>query len=501
MSYSRIFFYCCCFFILGVFLRSIIEFDFFIAYLILLLAFFFFLLVKKNKYFLVLGFFCLALFLGIFRCQMALPQVSENKIYFYNSQQAEFRGIVSQEPDQREDKVRLQIKTSEIKINGIWQPVSGKVLATNFLYPQYDYGDKLQITCLLRQPETVNDFAYDKYLARYDIYSLCYYPQISLLEKKQGNFILAGIFHFKNHFVSRLNWILPEPQASFLAGLLIGAKKSIPADLAEVFNQTGTTHIIAVSGYNVTIIAVFLMLLAQNLSLSRQKAFWLIILILIIFAIITGLQASIIRASIMGALVLLANYLGRVSNIKNVLALAAVLMLLVNPKVLVYDLGFQLSFLATLGLVYLSPVLIKLTKIENCKLKIVKLIFSDYFITTLSAIILTTPLILYQFGKISLIAPLANILILPFIPIAMLLGFISGLLALIFVPMGQIAGWSVWLVLSYIIWILEKLAGLNWAYFEFEKIGLGLMAVLYLAIFIFIYIDWLKKNKKAPYLF
>ncbi len=467
-------------------MRSVFEISFFIAYLILLLALLCFMLFKTNKYFLVLGILALSLFLGLWRYQAALPKISEAKIYFYNGQQVEFKGLISQEPDQREDKVRLEITSQEIKINDNWQSISGKVLITNFLYPQYDYGDQLQITCYLQKPEKIEDFDYGQYLARYDIYSLCYYPKISLLKKNQGNFILANIYKFKNYFVGKINQILPEPQASFLAGILIGAKKSIPTDLQAVFSQTGTTHIIAVSGYNVTIIAAFLLLLAKNLGLGRKKAFWLIIGLLIIFAIMTGLQASIIRASIMGILVLLASYLGRLSKIKNALVLTAAVMLLINPKILVFDLGFQLSFLATLGLIYLNPILIKLTKIENCKLKIVKIIFGDYLLTTLSAIIMTTPLILYNFGKISLVAPLANILILPFIPLAMLLGFISGILALIFTPMGQVAGWSVWLVLSYIIWILEKLASLNWAYFEFNKINIWLMALLYLVIIGFI---------------
>ncbi len=487
MNYPKIFFYFCCLFIAGIFLRSVFAFDFFIAYLILLFSFLFFSLFRINKYFLVLGIFLLALFLGIWRYQAVLPKISADKIYFYNNQQVEFKGLVNQEPDQREDKVRLEISSQEIKLNNQWQKISGNVLVTNFLYPQYNYGDKLQITCNLQKPEKIDDFDYAQYLARYNIYSLCYYPKISLLKNNQGNFVLSGIYSFKNYFVGKINQILPEPQSSFLSGILIGAKKSIPEDLQSVFNKTGTTHIIAVSGYNVTIIAAFLLLLAQHLGLSRKKAFWLIISLLIIFAIMTGLQASIIRASIMGALVLLAGYLGRLSKIKNVLVLTAAIMLLINPQILVFDLGFQLSFLATLGLIYLNPVLIKLAKIENCKIKIVKLIFGDYLLTTLSAIIMTTPLILYNFGKFSLVAPLANILILPFIPLAMSLGFISGLLALIFLPMGQIAAWSVWLVLTYIIWILEKLAALNWAYFEFDKISLWLMIILYLMIVFFIW--------------
>ena len=433
------------------------------------------------------------MFLGIWRYQVSLPITAPDKIYFYNDQQVEFKGMVNKEPDLREDKTRLEIKSKEILHNDQWQKVSGKVLVTNSLYPEYNYGDEMQIICDLQKPEKINDFSYDQYLSRYDIYSLCYSPQITLLAQNQGNQLLAGIYKIKNFFIRRLNQVLPEPQSSFLAGLLIGAKKSIPQDLQAVFNKTGTTHIVAVSGYNVTIIAAFLMLLAGHLGIGRKKSFWLIMSFLIIFLMITGLQASIVRAAIMGSLVLLASYLGRLSKIRNALALAAVLMLILNPKILVYDLGFQLSFLATLGLVYLQPVLSEVSKVEKfIKLKSLKIIISDYLLTTLSAIIMTQPLILYQFGKISFVAPLANILVLPFIPLAMLLGFITGIFAMIWTTLGWVMGWSVWLVLSYIIWVLEKLAGLNWAYWQLDKINIWLMAGLYLIIWAFIF--WFQRK-------
>jgi len=328
----------------------------------------------------------------------------------------------------------------------------------------------------------VQGFAYDDYLARYNVYSICYNPKIILLAKNQGNFALKNIYWVKNYFVSRINQILPEPQSSFLAGLLIGAKRAIPADLQSVFSKTGTTHVVAVSGYNVTIIAIFLMLIFQNLGLGRKKSFWAIIGFLIFFAIMTGLQASCIRAAIMGGVVLLANYLGRLSKIKNVLVLTVVLMLLANPKILVYDLGFQLSFLATLGLVYLNPILTRLLRIEKIKNGFLKIVLGDYLLTTLSAIILTQPIILYNYGKISLVAPLANILILPFVPLAMFLGFMTGIFATIWTGLGWVVGWSVWLVLTYIIWVLEKLASLNWAYYEMPKISVWLMASLYFVI-------------------
>jgi len=487
MSYSKIFFYSCIFFILGVFIRSIWSPDFLVAYVILLLAILALYLIKQNKLFLVLGIWLICLFLGIARYQQALPIATSDKIYFYNGEKMEFIGLINKEPDQRPDQVKLKISTQKIIINGSEQAVSGKVLVTNTLYPEYKYGDQLKISCELKKPEPIEDFNYDQYLSRYDIYSLCYSPKITLLAQNQGNVILTQIYRLKSFFISRINQVLPEPQASFLGGLLIGAKKSIPADLQSYFNKTGTTHIVAVSGYNITIIVSFLMLLAVNFGINRKQSFWLILVFLVIFLMITGLQASILRAAIMGVVCLSAGYLGRKSQVKYVLALTVAIMLLFNPKLLVYDLGFQLSFLATLGLVYLNPVLNQLLKIKNYKLKIVQVVFGDYFLTTVSAIIMTQPLILYQFGKISLVAPLANILVLPFVPLAMLLGFIVGLAAMIWTGLGWVIGWSVWLVLSYIIFVLEKLSGLSWAYWEIPKIGVWLMALMYILIIIFIF--------------
>lgn len=487
MAKSKIFLYSCLCFILGIFISSIFTVDYAFNLFIFSLFFIFLMAGIKNRYFILFAIFILALWLGLLRYSYSLPNNTPNKIYFYNGQKVDLAGIINKEPDQRQDLVRYEIKTQKILLDNQWQNISGKVLVTNYLYPEYNYGDYVQMTCGLQKPEKIDDFAYDKYLARYDIYSICYYPKFEVLAENKGNLALTQIYKFKNYFISRLNKVLPEPQSSFLAGLLIGAKKSIPADLQSVFNKTGTTHIVAVSGFNITIIVTFIMLILNSLSVARKKSFWLINVGLAIFIIITGLQASILRAAIMGFLVLLANYLGRLSQVINALVFAAALMLVINPKLLVYDVGFQLSFLATLGLIYLQPILAKIFRVDSIKNVFLKVVLGDYFATTIAAIIMTAPIIMFNFGKVSIIAPLANILVLPFIPIAMLLGFVCSIFSLISANLGWIFGWSVWLVLTYIIWVLEKLAGVNWAYFEFSKINFYLTGFLYAVIIAFIH--------------
>ena len=154
------------------------------------------------------------------------------------------------------------------------------------------------------------------------------------------------------------------------------------------------------------------------------------------------------------------------SRITNTLALAAFIMVLVNPKVLVFDAGFQLSFLATMGLVYLSPIIERgLKKIPD----VFELRMS--LVATLSATISTLPLILFQFGRLSTVALLVNMLILPLIPVAMAVGFLMGILSLVWLPLGQLFAWIAWAILSYVILVVETFAKFNFASFEIAQVS------------------------------
>jgi len=384
---------------------------------------------------------CIAIVMGIWRYDLSQPSITDKHIAFYNGTEKTFSGKIVEEPDIRKEHVKLTIKPDNF---------AGKVLLNTALFPEYKYGDFLEIKCNLETPEKIEDFAYDKYLSRFGIYSICYRPYIRIVSHKNGSAILSWLYDIKGGFVETINKLLPEPQASFLGGLLLGAKRGIPEGLMEDFNRTGTTHIVAISGYNITIIAVLMLALCKNVGIPRKKAFWIIILALLFFLLITGAQASVVRAVIMGIVVLIAKQLGRLSRITNALILTAVIMLIINPKILIFDAGFQLSFLATMGLIYLSPLLEKPLSWLPEKFQI-----RESFLATLSATIFTLPLILFQFGRLSIVALVVNVLILPVIPISMGLGFGAGLLSSIWMPLGKIFAWAVWLILTYIIRIVE----------------------------------------------
>lgn len=485
LTKSRIFLYSGLFFILGVGVQSLFKIPLFFGYLVFLGSLIILILGWRNQRLWLLGWLGLALFLGFWRYELSLPQPNANRIDFYNGQKIELIGVVTSEPDVRQDQTKLTVSSSKLKIN---QPteikVNGKVLVKTGLYPEYAYGDRLVINCELTRPEKIEDFNYDQYLAKEDIYSLCYQAKIKKIGSHEGNPIIDYLLRAKDYFIKIINRILPEPQASFLAGLLVGARRSIPAELTQAFNRTGTTHIIAISGYNITIIAGILISLAKGIGLGRKKSFWFIAAGIIFFVIITGAQASVIRAALMGFLVLLAGRFGRLSQVKNALVLAALVMLVINPKILVFDVGFQLSFLATIGLIFLSPIL------ESYSISWPELYgIKGSLVTTVSAIILTTPLIIYQFGRFSLVAPLANVLVLPLIPWAMAWGFLAGVAGLVWWPLGWILGWLVWLILSYIILVIEGLGGLKWASIEIGGLPSWLMFLIYSLIVI-----WLWRN-------
>ncbi len=491
MSKSKIFFFACLFFILGVAVASYFSLPLWAAFTILIAGCgFLFFGWPHQKTFIVLGFAGIFLFLGMLRFTASTPVADKNQISFYNGEERTFVGFVAAEPDTRDSGVKLKIKSERLETDGSWQKVNGNVLVNARLYPIFHYGDELEIKCKLQKPEPIEDFAYDKYLAKENIYSLCYWPEIKLLASGRGNKIVAVIFWTKEKLVATVNRILPEPQAAFLGGLLYGAKRGIPADLTEKFNITGTTHIIAISGYNITILAVLLLQITKNIGVGRKKSFWIALGGILFFVILTGAQASVVRAALMGSLVLFATRVGRISKITNALLFAAAAMLVFNPKILAFDVGFQLSFAATIGLVFLSPIFekyfSKLPSVFGTK---------ETLTTTMSAIVLTLPLILYNFGRISFIAPFANVLILPVIPLAMAVGSLAVLGGIIYSGLGQIIGWFAWLVLSYIIKAAEFLAAIPWASGEAGKIHWIFLIIFYLLISWFI---WWKsgENKK-----
>ncbi|MBI4812222.1 ComEC/Rec2 family competence protein [Candidatus Falkowbacteria bacterium] len=436
----------------------------------------------------------LFLFLAIWRYGVGLSENTPDKIWHYNGQEVKVVGVIANEPDVREDKMKLEIESEKLKVGRGYKDVYGKILVTTNLYPAYQYGDELEIKCKLEKPEQIRDFAYDRYLARYDIYSVCYWPEIRLLASGKSNKFYQNIFIFKNKLREIIDAGLPEPESNLAGPLILGGQKGMGEKLRQKFSQTGLSHITAVSGMNVSMLAVMVAFLLYGAGLRRSCVFYASTAFLIVYVILVGAPASAMRAGLMGFLVLWALHLGRLNKLTNSLALAAAILLLINPKLLRDDIGFQLSFLAIAGLIYLYPLLDERLQ----KIKIPKLAgLRDIFSATLAAQIFTLPIIALNFSQVSAIAPIANLVVLwtlPFVTAAiiaaLLLGFLFLAFSFLFFAPSLI-------FLKYIIFAVEQLSKVPYAYFQVDYLSKWWIALYYLCMGWFIFLKSKKEEKSV----
>jgi len=277
-----------------------------------------------------------------------------------------------------------------------------------------------------------------------------------------------------------MNFAIRSPESLLMGGLILGEKSAFSQALRESFVNTGTIHIVALSGYNVTIVAEWIMkLFAQVSYVPKNFGISVGILTIFLFIVMTGASSTAIRAGIMATLALVARATGRGYDVGRALLLAGVLMILINPFLLVYDVSFQLSFIATIAVIFYAPKIEKyfLWVTETFKLR-------DIVSVTTAAYIFVFPFILYKMGNLSLVALPANVLILPFIPFTMLLGFLTGFAGLLWYGLSIPLGYISYLFLHYELSVISFFSRLPFAAFSFPDFPLFLTILIY---FYFIY--------------
>ncbi len=429
-----------------------------------------FILAKKSKY-CIIFLFIAAVTVGVGRAKLSEHHVTLDKIDFYNGQEVELEGVIV-EPDIRRDVAKYTVRVEGER--------RGDVLITLSKYPQYHYGDRVRLKGLLEAPGEFEGFSYDHYLSRYGIYSVIKRPKIELLVTGQGSWFWSAMDWCRENFLNRINRLFPEPHASFEAGLLVGARKGIPPDLLEQFSITGLTHIIAISGYNIAIIIAMVMWMLKGLP--RRMGYGIAITAIVLFTLFVGASPSVVRASIMGILGLIALNYGRQNSVHLTVLWTAFFMVLYNPKILWWDVGFQLSFAAVLGLIYVAPLFKKYTEKLSPAFGI-----REVVIMTMSAQVMALPIILYNFERLSLIAPISNLLVAFAIPPAMLFGFIAVILSFVFYPLALGIAYIAWGILSYIIKIIEFTAAIPYASIDLPGTKLWMMFGYYILLAAFLY--------------
>lgn len=477
-------------FMVGVFLRSFFEIPLwvFAGLFVWVLVIF---VISKSKQFLIFSFIGLIVFsLGVARFEIAETFNDREILDVYVEEKIVMSGIISQEVDLREKQQRIIVEIDSIE--GV-EFSKTKVLVSTDLYPRFEYGDLVEVEAKIRKPENFEtdsgrEFDYINYLGKDGISYTASFAKVSVVEKGLGNPVKRGLLKFKKTFLDAANRAVPEPESALLGGILLGVKQSLGDSLEQSFIDTGTIHIVVLSGYNVTIVAeaivrAFAYVFSQTIGLSLGA------LSIVLFAVITGGGATVVRASLMALIALLARVTGRTNEITRALVVAAILMVLHNPYVLVFDISFQLSFLATLGLIYIAPI------VEVWFKKIPKFFgFRQIVAATVATQIAVLPYLLYRIGTLSIISPIANVLVLPLVPPAMFFGFLAGMLEMVSGVVASPFAWIAYGLLHIKIRIVEILSGPSWSAITISK-----FSIIFVVVGYFLITWWLVLHYKNEY--
>lgn len=495
-SKSKIFSYSCLAFVAGIGTASFLPVSFikndlfwFNAFIACASAALIGMALEKGGQKFVRLFLCLTIFsafiLGVWRFSFDLPKDGPDKIWHYNGSKAAVRGKIINQSYSAAGKLKLEMEADRIEADKASPvPISGKLLITANIYPSYSFGDYVEVSCELKKPENFSGFDYEKYLARYDIYSVCNYPVIELLGKSISgpkDWLYDKILKLRESLISIVNRGMREPEASLANAIVLGDQKSLPEDLKRDFSRAGISHITAISGMNITIFSALTLSVLLAVGLRRKSAFYICVVLLAIYVVLTGMQASAIRAGIMGFLMLWAMNNNRLSKMSNVLTFSAAVMIAANPQLLRYDIGFQLSFLALAGIVYFYPILkyyldflivAAAKQMQDFRVYPRFKFISEKFFKALSEVLLITiaaqtlalPIIVCNFSAVSIIAPLSNILVLWTMGILTDL-IIFGLFLAVFFP-SVLFFIPAQIILSYIVLVARLCSAFKYAQAE-----------------------------------
>ena len=435
-----------------------------------------------------------AVLLGAARYQAAQPSLTPNDLAYYNGMgSARITGVVSAPPEPVEGAVRLRVQAREIAFaddpSASVHAVKGALLARVSPGREWRYGDLISLEGDPEFPPENEEFSYREYLARQGVYTYLGFARATWQGGGAGNPILGALYDLRRRSLETAARIFPPPEAALLSGILLGDESGITAEVEEAFQRTGTAHIVAISGFNVAILAGLFTLLFGRWLGARRGAL-AAALAIAAYAVLVGGQPPVVRASLMGGLALFGEMIGRRGAGANSLAFTAALMCLVNPS-LPWDASFQLSFMATLGLVLYADRLqagfLRLTEshLPSGLARRLAGPVGEYFLFTLAAQITTLPIMLYHFRRLSWVTLVANPLVLPPQPLVMVVGGLAVLAGLVWLPMGQALGALAWPFAAYTIRVVEllgRLPGASLALGGITSVGAALFYALLFAL-------------------
>lgn len=381
------------------------------------------------------------------------------------------RAVVVQEPDFKDQSQEVVFRFVECGEQTCPQPLAMGSFPT---HTALHYGNVLTLTCPLKVPKnTTPDFDYRMYLAMRGIGFVCYPQQWQQEHDDGGKSWLRFVFRIRNSMEASLDRFVVYPESGLGKGLLFGGNGYLTKEMQMLFSRTGMSHIVAVSGANVVIIAESLFLLMIACGLWRRQALLVAGSGIIFFVIMVGASASAVRAGLMGGLVLLASFSGRTSDGFRLWSLSAAVMLYFNPLLLQYDLGFQLSFMATLGILLCMPLFESLVHTKKYAMA------QEILWMSIAAEVFVLPIIFYNFHTFSTVSLVANIFVLPVIPLAMLFSFLASVFGFVFAPLASFFGFIAYIILHYMMSAIIFLGSQSFASISVASFGAVAMTVWY----------------------
>lgn len=377
--------------------------------------------------------FLICFFAGAFYYNLYL-NLRETRENIHFGDEISFYGVVITEP-------KFSEKTQFFDVE-LQPPFAGKVRIVTSQVPERRYGDLLAFRGSIERPERRIDSP------------VSVFPKVEYKESGRGFWFKANLLNLKSSFINQFRRVLPADSAALLSGITFGYQSDFTRDFKDKMSASGTTHLVALSGYNIAILVLVIAALL-NYFLSRRLTFYLTVVVILLFVVMVGAEPSVVRAAIMGFLILLAKEVGRVYSFRNAITLAAFVMVLFDPTILVWNLGFQLSFLSLLGIVYLLPAIKKFLKLKE---EGSVLGWRENALTTLSAQLAVAPMLILNFNQFSPTSLLANVLILEFVPLTMALGFSLAFIGTVFSALGSVLAWFINLLLVYEIGVINLFA-------------------------------------------
>lgn len=382
-------------------------------------------------------------------------------------------GVLMDEP-----RRSMEAQTAEVKIlsSDIEKAIGGRVYVRLEPLPEISYGDTLRIEGEIVPPPYDS---YGNYMAKEHVHGSLFYPEIKVTGNG-GNPLFAKLLGVRNYIQDVLERLFTAQQAAFLSGIMLGDKDGFSPEFLEKLSVSGTMHLMALSGLNMTIIVFVALGIFSIVFWKRRRAQFIATFgTVALFVAMTGFQVSAIRAALMAFLVGFATLSGRLYNPRNAIVFAALILTAWNPKAPVFDLGFQLSFLATIAIIYLTPVLKRLHFFRTDGI----LGWRDVLAITLAAQLGVLPITIISFANFSFTSLLANIAILAVIPLLTVFGFIIAAAGMLFEPLGRLLAKPAAFLIDYVVIIVETFATVR---IPFNPEFGFLTAILYYAVVIWI---------------